>query len=59
MTEVPPQDAVPPARRAKPYIYTDADIEALLAAALSPANALRRWTYHCLFGLIVLKKSMF
>ncbi|TIO73409.1 tyrosine-type recombinase/integrase [Mesorhizobium sp.] len=54
MTEVPPQDAVPPARRAKPYIYTDAEITALLAAALSlpPANALRRWTYHCLFGLI-------
>ncbi|MEI8696903.1 tyrosine-type recombinase/integrase [Mesorhizobium sp. ISC15] len=54
MTEVLPQDAVPPARRAKPYIYTDAEITALVAAALSlpPANALRRWTYHCLFGLI-------
>ncbi|MER9594105.1 tyrosine-type recombinase/integrase [Mesorhizobium sp. M0244] len=54
MTEVPPQDAVPPARRAKPYIYTDAEITALLAAALAlpPANALRPWTYHCLFGLI-------
>nr|WP_292537300.1 tyrosine-type recombinase/integrase [Mesorhizobium sp.] len=54
MTEVPPQDAVSPARRAKPYIYNDAEITALLAAALSlaPANALRRWTYHCLFGLI-------
>ncbi len=54
LTEVPPQDAVSPARRAKPYIYTDAEITALLAAALSlpPANALRRWTYHCLFGLI-------
>jgi integrase len=45
---------VPPARRAKPYIYSDAEINGLLAAALSlpPANALRRWTYHCLFGLI-------
>ncbi|MEI8702936.1 tyrosine-type recombinase/integrase [Mesorhizobium sp. ISC15] len=54
MTEVPPRDAVSPARRAKPYIYNDAEITALLAAALSlpPANALRRWTYHCLFGLI-------
>ncbi|MER8759775.1 tyrosine-type recombinase/integrase [Mesorhizobium sp. M0976] len=54
MTEVPPQDAVSPARRAKLYIYTDAEITALLAAALAlpPANALRRWTYHCLFGLI-------
>jgi integrase len=54
LTEVPPVDAVPALRRAKPYIYADAEIEALLAAALSlpPANALRRWTYHCLFGLI-------
>ncbi|MEI8703417.1 tyrosine-type recombinase/integrase [Mesorhizobium sp. ISC15] len=54
LTEVPPQDAVPPARRAKPYIYTDTEITALLTAAVSlpPANALRRWTYHCLFGLI-------
>lgn len=53
-TEVPPADAVPAARRAKPYIYSDAEIEALLAAALAlpPANGLRRWTYHCLFGLI-------
>lgn len=53
-TEVPPADAVPIARRAKPYIYSDAEIEALLAAALAlpPADALRRWTYHCLFGLI-------
>lgn len=59
MTEVPPQDAVPPARRAKPYIYTDAEITALLAAALAlpPANSLRRWTYHCLFGLIAVAGS--
>src|SRR5690606_24218397 len=36
------------------YIYTDTEIAALLEAALAlpPANALRRWTYHCLFGLI-------
>jgi integrase len=54
LTEVPPRDAVPPLRRTKPYIYTDAEIKALLAAALSlpSANALRCWTYHCLFGLI-------
>ncbi|WP_246811512.1 hypothetical protein [Mesorhizobium silamurunense] len=58
MTEVPPQDAVPLARRAKLYIYTDAEIIALLAAALSlpPANALRRWKYHCLFGLIAVAR---
>jgi hypothetical protein len=43
LTEVPPRDAVPPERRAKPYIYSDAEIDGLLAAALSlpPANALR------------------
>lgn len=53
-TEVPPTGAVPTARPAKPYIYSDAEIEALLAAALAlpPVHALRRWTYHCLFGLI-------
>jgi integrase len=53
-TEVPPADAVPIPRRVKPYIYSDAEIEALLAAALAlpPADALRRWTYYCLFGLI-------
>lgn len=45
ITEVPPQDAVSPARRAKPYIYNDAEITALLAAALSlpPANARSNW----------------
>jgi integrase len=54
LTEVPPADAIPAVRRAKPYIYSDAEIEALLEAALTlpPANGLRRWTYHCLFGLI-------
>lgn len=59
MTEVPPQDAVSPARRAKAYIYNDVEIAALLAAALSlpPANALRRWTYHCLFGLIAVARA--
>ncbi len=54
LTEVPPSHAVAPARRTKPYIYSEIEIQALLAAALSlpAANALRRWTYHCLFGLI-------
>lgn len=54
LTEVPPTDLVPAGRRVKPYIYSDDEIEALVAAALAlpPANALRRWTYHCLFGLI-------
>jgi len=35
LTVVPPSDAVPPARRAKPYIYSEIEIQALLAAALS------------------------
>jgi len=52
-TEAPPIGVLPRPKRAKPYIYSDAEIDALLAAALAlqPANALRRWTYYCLFGL--------
>jgi len=52
-TEVPPVGMLPSPRRAKPYIYSDAEIDSLLTAALSlpPVGALRRWTYHCLFGL--------
>lgn len=53
-TEVPPFGILPSPKRAKPYVYSDAEVNALLAAALAlpPAGALRRWTYHCLFGLI-------
>src|ERR1700731_4678974 len=53
-TEVPPAGILPPLKRAKPYVYSDAEINALLAAALAlpPADGLRRWTYHYLFGLI-------
>ena len=53
-TEVPPSRMLPPLKRAKPYVYSDAEVNALLAAALAlpPAGGLRRWTYHCLFGLI-------
>lgn len=53
-TEVPPAGLLPRLQRAKPYIYSDAEICALLAAALAlpPTDGLRRWTYHCLFGLI-------
>jgi integrase len=54
-TEAPPAGLLPRLKRAKPHIYSDAEIDALLAAALAlpPANGLRRWTYHHLFGLIV------
>jgi len=53
-TEVPPPGILPPLKRAKPYVYSNADISALLAAALAlpPADGLRRWTYHCFFGLL-------
>ena len=53
-TEVPPAGILPPLKRAKPYVYRDAEIKALLAAALAlpPANGMRRWTYHYFFGLI-------
>ncbi|WP_240547388.1 site-specific integrase [Mesorhizobium tianshanense] len=52
-TEVPLAGILPPLKRAKPYIYTDAEINAQLTAALTlpPPNGLRRWTYHYLFGL--------
>lgn len=55
-TEVPPAGILPRAVRAKPYVDGDAEIDALLAAALAlpPAHGLRRWTYHYLFGLIAL-----
>ena len=53
-TEVPPTGILPRLDRAKPYVYSDAEIDALLAAALAlpPTDGLRRSTYHCLFGLI-------
>jgi integrase len=53
-TEVPPNGIFPQRRRPKPYVYSDGEINALLAAALAlpPMDGLRRWTYHHLFGLI-------
>jgi len=56
LTEIPPDGLLPfRAQRAHPYLYTDNEIQKLLAAAkrLSPADGLRPWTYHCLFGLLV------
>ncbi len=54
-TEIPPVRLLPyqPAR-SRPYIYTEEEIERLLAhaLALSPQHGLRPWTYHCLFGLL-------
>jgi integrase len=53
-TEVPPVGILPERKRAKPYVYSDTEIDALLTAALTlpPEDGLRRWTYHTLFGLI-------
>lgn len=56
-----PRTAVLPTRvlafsgRAKPYLYSEREITQILAAALTlpPAKALRRWTYYCLFGLLI------
>jgi integrase len=52
--EVPPAGILPRLKRARPYVYSDAEVRALLEAALAlpPATGLRRWTYHHLFGLI-------
>jgi integrase len=54
LTEVPPVGLLPYGGSAKPYIYSNVEIQALLKAALTlkPDNKLRRWTYHCLFGLL-------
>jgi integrase len=53
-TEVLPVGMVPGLSRAKPYLYTEAEIAKLMAAALElpPTDGLRRWTYYCLFGLL-------
>ena len=55
MTEIPPKGLLPyRARRAKPYLYTDEEIQQLLEAAMNmrATHPLQSWTYHCLFGLL-------
>lgn len=54
-TEIPAEGLLPfRPKRARPYLYTDDEINALLRAALNlpPRRTLRPWTYHCLFGLL-------
>jgi integrase len=54
-TEIPPHDLMPyRPRRATPYLYSGAEIKALLRAALtlSGGKGLRPRTYFCLFGLL-------
>jgi len=54
-TEIPPWGLLPfQPKRARPYLYTYDEICALLKASLdlSPNDALRKWTYHGLLGLL-------
>jgi integrase/recombinase XerD len=54
-TEIPPWGLLPHRPgRARPYLYTDGEIERLLQAAknLPSSQGLRGWTYACLFGLL-------
>ena len=54
-TEIPPAGLLPfRPQRARPYLYSEQEIQKLLTAALklSSGQDLRPWTYHCLFGLL-------
>lgn len=54
-TEIPPWGLLPyRPRRARPYLYSEKEIQRLLEAArgLPPIDGLRGWTYYCLFGLL-------
>lgn len=54
-TEIPPWGLLPHRPgRARPYLYTDPEIQSLLKAAqqLPPTTGLRRWTYYTLFGVL-------
>jgi integrase/recombinase XerD len=57
-TEIPPDGLLPyRPQRARPYLYSDAEIRRLVRAALTMSyryerGALRPWVYSCLFGLL-------
>ena len=57
-TQIPPPGLLPfQPKRARPYLYSDDEIERLLRAALKmpcryERGALRPWVYYCLFGLL-------
>jgi integrase/recombinase XerD len=54
-TEVPPDGLLPHRyRRRAPYLYTDQEVQRILAATLKlyPPSGLGRWTYHMLIGLL-------
>lgn len=51
--EVPPPDLLPQRpQRANPYLYSDTDIAALIAATVSLRTPLRRATFATLIGLL-------
>jgi integrase len=57
-TQIPSPGLLPfQPKRARPYLYSDEEIKALLQAALKmphryESGALLPWTYYCLFGLL-------
>ncbi len=57
-TEIPSLELLPhSSTRARPYLYTEQDVQGLLAAALKlsiawPSTPLRPWVFHCLLGLL-------
>jgi integrase/recombinase XerD len=57
-TQIPAKGLLPfQPKRARPYLYSDAEIRGLLRAALNmpcryERGKLRPWVYHCLFGLL-------
>jgi hypothetical protein len=52
-TEIPPEDTLPQSRpRLQPYIYSDTDVAALMAATHRIKDPFRAHTYRTLFGLL-------
>lgn len=58
LTEIPPPELLPyRSTRARPYLYTEQEVQHLLDAALKlpttwPSTPLRPWMFHCLLGLL-------
>ena len=58
LTEIPPPQLLPHrSTRARPYLYTEEEVQRLLDAALElptrwPSTPLRPWVFHCLIGLL-------
>lgn len=58
LTEVPPAQLLPHhSTRARPYLYTEQEVQQLLDAALQlptvrPSTPLRPWVFYCMLGLL-------